>query len=72
MATRKKKTKSKKQKASQQKNPLKILEILIPRNRKIKIILYSLLALFFIFAAFGIAGNIGTYLHDRIIVGIFG
>ncbi len=62
----KRKTK-KKTKIHLQKKSTSFLKSLIPRNRKVKIVLYSILALFFIMAALGIAGRIGNFLHNRII-----
>lgn len=54
------------------KKTFSFLKTFIPQNPKIKIVLYILTALFFIFAAFGIAGKIGSYLHERIILGTLG
>jgi S-DNA-T family DNA segregation ATPase FtsK/SpoIIIE len=60
---KKKKTETKKIKNSTK----KIISALIPRNRKIKIVLYIILAIFFTMASFGFAGRIGDFLHQEII-----
>lgn len=60
---KKKNTKGKKKKEVTKKSAL-LLKALIPRNRKVKIILYFLLSIFFVMAAFGVAGRIGDFLQN--------
>ncbi len=59
--------KKKKKKEKEEKNLLSFLKVFIPRNRNVKIILYILLAIFFIMASLGFAGRIGNFLHENII-----
>ena len=68
----KRKTKKTKTKTQSKTTPSLFLQSLIPRNKKVKIVLYFILAIFFIMAAIGIAGKIGDFLHNRIIYGTLG
>lgn len=43
-----------------------------PKNRKVSGVLYALLALFLILAALNLAGPIGLFVHDRIMVDLLG
>ncbi len=42
------------------------------KNKKISMVVYITLALFFIMAALGLAGNIGDFIHHKILLLIFG
>ncbi len=49
-----------------------LLDAITPRNRKVKITLYIIFAIFFIMAAVGIAGRIGDFLHNQIVAEALG
>lgn len=61
MAKRKKTKKKERSKTSS------ILNAFIPRNKKVKIVIYVVLAIFLIMASLGVAGRIGNFLHNNII-----
>ncbi len=60
-------TKKKKKNKKEEKDIFSFIKIFIPKNRKVKIVLYIILAIFFIMASLGIAGRIGDFLHNNII-----
>lgn len=43
-----------------------------PKNTKIRGVVYSVIFLFLVLASMNLAGNIGTFIHKRIIVDLFG
>jgi len=59
----KKKTQKNTAKKSIGKHAITFLDAMVPRNRKVKIVLYTILAIFFIMAAMGVAGQKGSLLH---------
>ncbi len=62
----------KKTKKTLKKKSRSIIKTLIPQNRKIKIVLYLLLAIFFTMAKFHLAGKIGDFLQNEVIEKLFG
>lgn len=67
-----KRKKTKKTKTYLKKKTPSFFKFLIPKNKKVKITLYYLLALFFIMASLGMAGNIGSFVHSRILLNLLG
>lgn len=59
----KKKTQKKTKKGAPKQTAIRFLDAIIPRNRKVKIVLYVVFAIFFVMAAMGVAGQKGSLLH---------
>jgi S-DNA-T family DNA segregation ATPase FtsK/SpoIIIE len=66
-----KKKKAQKKSSSTSKSSFNISSMK-PKNGRVRAVVYALIALFLILGALGIAGPIGTFVHERIVIDLMG